>query len=115
MVKTERQRYVSFKLISPTPFQLDVKLLADTIWRNYYRLFGEVKSGKAGFWIVEYDENTGDGIIRCSHEVLEELITTMTLITDIDGTPVSFDTVDTSGTIKSLNYPSTTGSAVSNK
>ncbi|MHA1679382.1 MAG: Rpp14/Pop5 family protein [Promethearchaeota archaeon] len=102
MKDKERQRYVKFSIFSNRNLEISAKPLANLVWRAYSRLYGEIKSGKAGFWIIEYDIEKQEGIIRCSHLVLDELITTLTLITRIDGEPVAIDTVKSSGTIKQL-------------
>lgn len=79
-----------------------MKELAQMIWRNYNYLFGEIQSGKAGFWIMEYNTDKQEGIIRCSHLVFEEMITTLTLINTIHETRVSIDTIKSSGIVKKL-------------
>ena len=102
-MKTERQRYVRFQIFSFRPVNIDVKDLAQIIWRQYNNLFGEVKSGKAGFWITDYDGKTLEGTIRCSNIVLDELVATLTLITSINDVDVAIDTVKTSGIHKKLS------------
>nr|MDO8110264.1 Rpp14/Pop5 family protein [Candidatus Sigynarchaeota archaeon] len=102
MVKTERQRYVRFRLFSERPVNADVKELAQAIWRQYNSLFGEVKSGKAGFWITDYDVKSREGTIRCSNTVLDELVASLTLITTINDIEVAIDTIKTSGIHKKL-------------
>jgi RNase P/RNase MRP subunit POP5 len=100
--QVERQRYVKFSIASEGPVQIDAKGISSLIWRQYNALFGEIKSGRAGFWITDYDEAAQSGIIRCSHSVLEELVTAVTLITQVGGIDAAFDTTATSGTLKGL-------------
>ena len=101
-MKIERQRYVRFNIFSEQSLIIDAKQLAQFIWRQYNSLFGEIKSGKAGFWITDYDENTQEGTIRCSHLVLDELVATLTLLTSINDASVAFDTIKTSGILDKL-------------
>ncbi|NMC05955.1 MAG: hypothetical protein GYA24_12130 [Candidatus Lokiarchaeota archaeon] len=101
-MKIERQRYVKFRIFSERPIHVDAKDLATIIWRQYNGLFGEVKSGKAGFWIIEYDPNTQEGIIRCAHVVQDELVSALTLITSINDVPAAIDTIKTAGTLAKL-------------
>ena len=59
-------------------------------------------ANKIGLWLVERNVNENYGIIRCSHETKEIIITALTLIQEINGTRVIISPVKTSGTIKSL-------------
>ncbi|HME54747.1 MAG TPA: Rpp14/Pop5 family protein [Candidatus Lokiarchaeia archaeon] len=101
-MKIERQRYVRFKMFSERPVVIDAKQLSQFIWRQYNSLFGEIKSGKAGFWITDYDETTQAGTIRCAGIVLDELVAALTLLTSINDILVAFDTIKTSGVIDKL-------------
>ncbi|MHA1793916.1 MAG: Rpp14/Pop5 family protein [Promethearchaeota archaeon] len=97
MKKKERQRYVRFRVFSREYLQLNEKIIANVIWRQFNSLFGEVESGRAGFWIVDFSTEKNEGIIRCAHRAFEKLICTMTLITVINEIEVSIDTYKTSG------------------
>ncbi len=110
MTKEERQRYVKFRIFSTVPVSLDDKALAQCIWREYKALYGEIKSGKAGFWIIEYNDATQQGTIRCAHTALDELVTTLALTTSINDSPVSIDTVKTSGMLGKVVAAGTTSS-----
>ncbi len=101
-MKVERQRYIRFRIFSERPVPVDEKELATVIWRQYNGLFGEVKSGKAGFWITDYDPKAQEGTIRCAHVVQDELVAALTLITSINDVTAAVDTVKTSGTLAKL-------------
>jgi len=59
-------------------------------------------ANKIGLWLVELDLEKNYGIIRCSHETKEIIISAITLIRDINGKRVIFSPLRTSGTIKSI-------------
>lgn len=59
-------------------------------------------ANKIGLWLVELNLNENSGIIRCSHETKEIIITALTLIQEINGKRVILSPIKTSGTIKSL-------------
>ena len=59
-------------------------------------------ANKIGLWLVEFNPKENYGIVRCSHETKEIIITALTLIQEINGTRVIISPVKTSGTIKSL-------------
>ncbi|MBD3188588.1 hypothetical protein GF325_17285 [Candidatus Bathyarchaeota archaeon] len=104
MTKRERQRYVKFKIYTATrnSTTFNGKAITRSIWRKFTKLYGEIESSKAGFWLMEYDPAERVGTIRCSHLVLAGLVTTLTLLRELDGTPVSFDTLSTSGILGKL-------------
>lgn len=59
-------------------------------------------ANKIGLWLVELNPDENCGIIRCSHETKEIIITALTLIQEINGKRLIISPVKTSGTIKSL-------------
>jgi RNase P/RNase MRP subunit POP5 len=59
-------------------------------------------ANKIGLWLVELDLKDNFGIIRCSHETKEIIISALTLIQEINGNRVILSPIKTSGTIKSL-------------
>ncbi len=59
-------------------------------------------ANKIGLWLVELNLEENYGIIRCSHETKEIIITALTLIQEINGKRVILSPIKTSGTIKSL-------------
>jgi RNase P/RNase MRP subunit POP5 len=64
-------------------------------------------ANKIGLWLVELNVNENYGILRCSHETKEIIITALTLIQEINGNRVILSPVKTSGTIKSLKENNT--------
>ena len=59
-------------------------------------------ANRIGLWLVELNLKENYGIVRCSHETKEVIITALTLIQEINGKRVILSPVKTSGTIKSL-------------
>jgi RNase P/RNase MRP subunit POP5 len=59
-------------------------------------------ANRIGLWLVELNPDENYGILRCSHETKETIISALTLIQEINGKRVIFSPVKTSGTIKSL-------------
>jgi RNase P/RNase MRP subunit POP5 len=55
-----------------------------------------------GLWLVDLNLDEEFGIIRCSHQTKEILITALSLVREIDGNPVILSPFKTSGTIRSL-------------
>jgi RNase P/RNase MRP subunit POP5 len=55
-----------------------------------------------GLWLVELDLEKDYGIIRCSHQTKELVISALALITEINSEKIIISPVKTSGTIRSL-------------
>jgi len=81
---------------------LDQNSLLKSLWQSIWRYFGMKGANKIGLWLVELNLKENFGIIRCSHETKEIIITALTLIQEINGKRVILSPVKTSGTIKSL-------------
>jgi RNase P/RNase MRP subunit POP5 len=65
-------------------------------------IYGEVEVADSRFFLNEYDEKDGVGILQCNAATLDNLITSAVLLSSIDGTNVSFEPKKTSGTIRAL-------------
>lgn len=102
MVKRERQRYVLFNLIIEEETYFNKNDLLKSIWASIWRFFGMKEANKIGLWLLEFDIKEKYGIIRCSHNTMETIISALTLIMDINGKRVIISPIKTSGTIKSI-------------
>ena len=100
MVKIERQRYILFRIIKEEDFQIDQQDILKSIWQSIWRYFGMREANKTGLWILELDGEFG--IIRCSGNTKEIVITALALITEVTGKRVIFSPIKTSGTIKAI-------------
>ena len=102
MVKKERQRYILFKIIKGDDIILKQQDFLNSIWQSIWRYFGLKEANKIGLWLLELNLKEEFGIIRCSHETKESIITALTLIKEIDGKKIIFSPIKTSGTIKKI-------------
>ncbi|MFX1313378.1 MAG: Rpp14/Pop5 family protein [Promethearchaeota archaeon] len=102
MAKKERQRYILFNIIKEDNLILEKNNVLKAIWQSIWRYFGMKEANKIGLWLVELDLEKNLGIIRCSHETKEIIISAITLIRHISGKRVIFSPLKTSGTIKSI-------------
>ena len=60
------------------------------------------EANKIGLWMIELNLGNDYGIIRCSHNTKETLISALSLVKEINGTKVILNPLKTSGTIKSI-------------
>lgn len=102
IVRIERNRYILFKILNEGFFTIDYSDILKSIWKSIWRFFGMKEANKIGLWMVEFDLKNGFGIIRCSHQTKEIIITALSFITEINGNKIILSPVKTSGTIKSI-------------
>ncbi|MHA1150274.1 MAG: Rpp14/Pop5 family protein [Promethearchaeota archaeon] len=102
MVKQERQRYIFFKLLTDNPESLEYKGFINEVWKSIWRYFGMKEANKIGLWLTELNIIKKYGIIRCTHETKEILITALSLIREVNGRSLIVSPVKTSGTIKTI-------------
>ncbi|MFX1327070.1 MAG: Rpp14/Pop5 family protein [Promethearchaeota archaeon] len=102
MVRKERQRYIFFKIIKDSKIILTQNSILKSIWQSIWRYFGMKEANKIGLWLIELDLDENYGIIRCSHKTKEIIISSLSLVKEINGIKVIISPIKTSGTIRSL-------------
>lgn len=108
-----KKRYVLFKI---TPDPLDKKFwkreLIDAIEEQLIKCFGIFLFAKASPMIVKesFNEQTQEIIIKVSHKYTDELKVAMALIKEIKETPVTIESISTSGILKKLKAKMETSS-----
>lgn len=76
--------------------------LLKSIWQSIWRYFGLKEANKIGLWLIELNIDEGYGIIRCSHQTKETIISALSLVREINGIKVILSPIKTSGTIRSI-------------
>lgn len=76
--------------------------IVNSVWASIWRYFGLKEASKVGLWLLDINFIDGFGIIRCSHQTKEIVMTALTLITEISGNIVVLSPIKTSGTIRSI-------------
>ena len=84
-MKKERQRYIVFKIIMEENLILNQNIVLKAIWQSIWRYFGMKEANKIGLWLIELNMEENYGIIRFSHETKEVIITSLTLVKEING------------------------------
>ena len=97
----DNKRYVRFELHRDGPPVTD-RQLSNAIRKSLLLLFGEIVVADSKFFLTEYDEQSGAGIMQCGSRSLSNVMAAASLVSEIDGTKVSFQPKKTSGTLKSL-------------
>lgn len=99
-VRTMRRRYFAFML--NTDATIDRKSIYKLIKTSINRFYGTKGIMDSYLKLIEYNEETKTGILRCAHIFKKSLRASLAMITEIDSIPVSVHVLKTSGTIKSL-------------
>ena len=95
-----RTRYLAFDAISEQKILLDD--LINTIWHSVLNFLGETGTARANIKIIKdtYDDNRQMGILRCSHDEVENVRSALALIQRIGDTRVILRVLGISGSIK---------------
>ncbi len=67
------------------------------------RFFGELGLSEAALKLIEYDESKKVGILRCQRDYLKRVLGFLALVDSLNGVPVRFIALKSSGTLKSLD------------
>lgn len=102
MVKKERQRYILFKIIKEVDTKFGQQEFLNSIWHSIWKYFGIKEANKIGLWLLELNLEENIGILRCSQETKEIIISALSLIKEINTKRIIFSPILTSGTIKSI-------------
>ena len=91
-----------FKIIKESNVNLTQNSLLKSIWQSIWRYFGLKEANKIGLWLIELNIDEEYGIIRCSHQTKETIISALSLVREISGIKVILSPIKTSGTIRSI-------------
>lgn len=98
----ERERYISFKLISDEP--ITYSDLESAIWNQLLDFYGEYGVSKTSMWLIKnlWDEKNQSGVIRCNNKSVLQVIAGLGLIPRLGDTRIIFKILKVSGTLKGL-------------
>jgi ribonuclease P/MRP protein subunit POP5 len=103
-VRSVKRRYLLFKVVSEaTP---DEKTIWEHLRDSIYMLYGAKGLSLVDPNLIEYNEKTKTGIIRCAHDTDRFLRTSLATIVAVSGSPAAIRVQRSSGTIKSLRRKS---------
>ncbi|MFX1370226.1 MAG: Rpp14/Pop5 family protein [Promethearchaeota archaeon] len=91
-----------FKIIKENNIDLTQNALLKSIWQSIWHYFGLKEANKIGLWLLDFNLEKGYGIIRCSHQTKEIIISALSFVREINETNVILSPLKTSGTIRSI-------------
>jgi len=106
VVKPVRRRYLALRVECED--SCDRKAVSDAVWDSVLCLFGEVGSSQAGLFLVQFDEGTRFGVLRCSHRALPMVRAAIASITRIGNQSAVIHVLRVSGSLKALSRKVTT-------
>ncbi len=99
-VYRKRRRYLKFWIRGDEGFS--VKEVADAIQRSVLALYGVQGLSKIETNLIDFDEDSQSGILRCNHSHLREMRASLAFITSIGERAAAIHVDKVSGTIRSL-------------
>jgi len=96
-----KRRYLALRVENEG--SVDRRELTDSIWKAIVQLFGEYGGSQVGMVVIEYDEQSGHGILRCSHKALPMVKASIASITKINEKSTAIRVLRVSGTLKALH------------
>lgn len=102
MLKTMRQRhrYLAVKVDSDQLFE--ERDIIDAVWKMVFQLFGEYGASQTSLFLIKYNKQRKQAILRCSLKALPIVRASITSVTRIKDKTVAFHVLRVSGTIKGI-------------
>ena len=79
-----KKRYISFSLECDKP--LNEAQVSEAIWKALLQMYGEVGTAKQKPWLASFSRNKG--VLRCSHDSVEEVKAGMLFVEKVGETKV---------------------------
>ena len=94
-----RRRYLAVHVLSEGRLPSEVEYRS-AVWQQLQALYGELGVSRIGFWLVIYNGETGESIIRCEHDQVRPLRAALASLTHIGPTMGLLHVKGISGTIR---------------
>ena len=101
MIRQVRPRYLAMQVDSDESFEEDD--VKDAVWNAILQLFGEYGASKAGLFLISYEKQKKQAVLRCSHKALPMVHAAVASITKIKNKPATLHVSKISGTLKALS------------
>lgn len=96
-----QKRYIVFEVLSEQPVVYGD--IVNAVWNSMLSFLGEIVSSHAKVWFIHniYDDKNQRGVIKCSHDSVEHVRVSLSLIQIIGETKCVIKIMGVTGTIKS--------------
>lgn len=96
----DKKRYVAFMVFCDS--EITKKEVINAIINSAHNFFGELTMSKFNLWVNDFDEDEKRGFLVCNQKYKSEVITSLTLINNVNGIKTHLNILGVSGTIKAL-------------
>jgi RNase P/RNase MRP subunit POP5 len=94
-----RKRYVAFEVKG---VDYDERRLKHALYAEALKFFGEYGLSNAAVKLVQYDNTSKKGVLRCERDYLDKVLGFLALVSSLDGSEARLVALKSSGTLKSL-------------
>jgi len=100
LTRRVKQRYLALRIDGVESFEEeDVK---DAVWNAVTQLFGEYGASQAGLFLVKYDRQRKEAVLRCWHRALPMVQASIASVTKMKDKPATIHVLRVSGTLRAL-------------
>ena len=96
----QRHRYLAVKVDSEHSFE--EQDIVNAVWKAVVQLFGEYGASQAGLFLVKYNKQRNQAVLRCTLKALPMVRASIASVTRIKDKPVAFHVLRVSGTLKGI-------------
>jgi len=100
LIRRMKQRYLALRIESTE--SLDEGDVRDAVWTAVDQLFGEYGASQAGLFLVQYDRQRKEAVLRCSHKALRMVHASIASVTKMKDKPATTHVLRISGTLRAL-------------
>lgn len=93
-----RRRYIVFHVIGDG--ELGYEEVSRSIWNMILKIFGELGTSLMDLRLMEYDKQSGFGILRCTHKSVDAVHAGVSMVSSIEGKPVLIDVKRVAGSLR---------------
>lgn len=97
-IMREKRRYIQFKLICDS--KASKKEVISALWDNAFEYIGVLGAVDSSFWVMDFDEEKQQGIVRCDHLNVEKILGILGFLNKVSNKKATIHIIGVTGTIK---------------
>lgn len=94
----EKRRYITFALECAAP--LAKKDAIRALWDNALDTMGSLGCADSAFWVVDFDEKTQSGVVRCDNINASRVLASLCLLSRASNKKARIHIISVTGTVK---------------
>ncbi|MEM0372404.1 MAG: Rpp14/Pop5 family protein [archaeon] len=97
-VMREKRRYITFKIACASP--LSKKDAVRALWGAALDALGYIGCADSAFWVIDFDEKTQEGIVRCGNTSVSRVLAALCLLGKASNKKARVHIISVTGTVK---------------